>query len=240
MFDESSVLCTLTSEFRKSGFQGYLPSALSLGPLLTPGYFLYLNRSLAERDENYKQVVPYTLVRRGGEYLTYRRPPKTGDSRLRGLRSLGVGGHVHPGDARRDGQSNADDVRWRSPVMAVLRAARRELYEEVGLSRDLRIVGLVNDDSNPVGRVHLGVVCEVELDRDFQWGMLMPSDEVRDPEFHDPAYLYPDDPRGTWESWSRHILTYIRSFGGLNGGVGGGPIVGRIDPDGPTFGPEAA
>lgn len=236
MFDESSVLCTLTSEFRKSGFQGYLPSALSLGPLLTPGYFLYLNRSLAERDENYKQVVPYTLIRRGGEYLTYRRPPKTGDSRLRGLRSLGVGGHVHPGDARRDGQLNAEDARWRSPVMAVLRAARRELYEEVGLSRDMRIVGMANDDSNPVGRVHLGVVCEVELEEDFHPAVLAPSHEVLDLEFCDPAGLDPDD---SWESWSRHILTHIRSFGGPTGGIDG-PIVGRIDPDGPTFGPEAA
>jgi len=86
-------------------------------------------------------------------YLTYVRGKRAGETRLVGNRSLGIGGHINP----------ADDAAplFRSDFRAAYEAAvEREVAEEVNVEaahRD-RIVALLNDDSNEVGQVHLGVV----------------------------------------------------------------------------------
>jgi len=112
----------------------------------------FVERDHAEEDLGFKQVIPYVVVYDAGDptkVLTYRR--KGSEGRLTGLRSIGFGGHVEPCDASRR------LVRWH----AVREAAYRELREELGVRTlvGLREVGkLINDDSNDVGRVHLGVV----------------------------------------------------------------------------------
>jgi predicted NUDIX family phosphoesterase len=84
----------------------------------------------------------------------YTRGKSQGEARLHRLRSLGVGGHIAEADA--DGRATLD---------AYEMALRRELDEEVDVRSDgsIRRVGLINDDSNPVGQVHLGVVHVYEL-----------------------------------------------------------------------------
>ena len=86
----------------------------------------------------------------------YTRGKSQGEARLHRLRSLGVGGHVAEADA--DGRATLD---------AYEMALSRELDEEVEIQSDgaIRRVGLINDDSNPVGQVHLGVVHLYELER---------------------------------------------------------------------------
>ena len=72
-----------------------------------------------------------------------------GDPRLHGRASIGVGGHLNPVD-------DGDD--------ALMAGLRREWSEELEADwePDFRLIGLLNDDSNPVGAVHLGVVFSVE------------------------------------------------------------------------------
>jgi predicted NUDIX family phosphoesterase len=86
----------------------------------------------------------------------YTRGKSQGEARLHRLRSLGVGGHVAEADA--EGRATLD---------AYEMALERELDEEVEVDSDGRIrrVGLINDDSTPVGRVHLGVVHVYDLER---------------------------------------------------------------------------
>jgi predicted NUDIX family phosphoesterase len=54
----------------------------------------------------------------------------------------------------------------RKGAAAYYAAVQREIEEELDIACDytMRIVGLLNDDSNPVGEVHLGVVHLVELE----------------------------------------------------------------------------
>ena len=113
-------------------------------------------RSRVEEDPSLKQIIPYALIVRGDEVFCFQRTTGGGERRLHGLRSIGVGGHVNPVDK---GNVVGD-------------ALRRELAEEVVLPTrwGARLTGLLNDDTTPVGSVHVGVVAVVEIE---------PEDEVR-------------------------------------------------------------
>ena len=111
----------------------------------------YLDRPMAEEDPRFKQLIPYVVVRDGDRVFLMRRTDAGGDARLHGKASIGVGGHLNPVDEGED------------PLMTGL---RREWDEEIeaGWDPEFRLVGLLNDDGNPVGTVHLGVVFTVEAD----------------------------------------------------------------------------
>ncbi len=108
----------------------------------------FVEREHAERDPELKQIIPYCVLRRGGDVFLMRRLAAGGDARLHGKRSIGVGGHVEPPDRAAGG----GDV--------VVAALRRELSEELTLAApcDVRAVGVLNDDSTEVGAVHAGLV----------------------------------------------------------------------------------
>ncbi|HEX7067018.1 MAG TPA: hypothetical protein VF295_02365 [Candidatus Limnocylindria bacterium] len=109
----------------------------------------YLDRPLAEDDPSHKQLIPYVVVRDGSRAFLMERTEAGGDARLHGKASIGVGGHLNPVDEGED---------------ALMAGLRREWAEELEADwePDFRLVGLLNDDSNPVGAVHLGVVFTVD------------------------------------------------------------------------------
>jgi predicted NUDIX family phosphoesterase len=112
----------------------------------------YRPRHLVEDDPSQQQVIPYCIVHLPDEdtYLLTRRLRRSSERRLRNLYSLGVGGHVNPGDGERN-----------DPVVGGL---IREWQEEIicPAPATARLVALLNEDSTPVGRVHLGLVFLVE------------------------------------------------------------------------------
>jgi predicted NUDIX family phosphoesterase len=103
-------------------------------------------RSVMEIDPAWKQVIPYPVLRDGDRWYLMKRTKAGGDARLHDRYSIGVGGHVNPADGGLDGDLTA--------------ALRREWHEElvVDFVPEFRFVGLLNDDTTPVGRVHLGLV----------------------------------------------------------------------------------
>ncbi len=118
-----------------------------LDVLLDPAYHRFVPRPEAEYDVGLKQLIPYFVICNATDVWCYRRGSKPGEKRLADSYSLGVGGHINDCDRDREGG-------------IYKRAALRELNEEIVVPGDARhkIVALLNDDSNPVGRVHLGVV----------------------------------------------------------------------------------
>ncbi len=102
----------------------------------------FMLRSEAEEDPAHKQVIPYLILRDADRWFLMRRTRAGGDVRLHDLWSIGVGGHLNPGD--RD----------------VAGGLRREWAEELvaGFEPDFTPVGLLNDDTTAVGSVHVGVV----------------------------------------------------------------------------------
>lgn len=108
----------------------------------------YRPRSAMEADPTWKQVIPYPILRDGPRWFLMRRTRAGGDERLHDRYSIGVGGHVNPVDGGLDGD--------------LTQALEREWAEELDVDfvPAFRFVGLLNDDTTPVGQVHLGLVYE--------------------------------------------------------------------------------
>ena len=99
-------------------------------------------RAAMEADPSFKQIIPYLVLRDGYRYFLMRRTRAGGDARLHDAWSIGVGGHVNPGD--------------RDLAGGLLREWTEELVAD--FIPEFRLVGLLNDDTTDVGRVHLGAV----------------------------------------------------------------------------------
>jgi len=117
---------------------------MDLSPLLRTAamHGEFRPRSEAESDPSWKQLIPYLLLRDGERIFLMRRTRAGGDERLHDRYSIGVGGHVNPAD------------------VDVLGGLRREWREELDaeFEPDFVPIGLLNDDDNEVGAVHLGLV----------------------------------------------------------------------------------
>ena len=146
---------------------------------------LYLERPAAESDPSHKQLIPYVVVRDGERVFLMQRTDAGGDPRLHGRASIGVGGHLNPVDHGED------------PLLAGL---EREWAEELDAPwhPDFQLAGLLNDDGNPVGAVHLGVVFEVEAA-----GRAV---AVRETDKLTGDFVAPAEVRAAWdrlETWSQ-------------------------------------
>jgi predicted NUDIX family phosphoesterase len=191
------VLVVPAAEFDRLGrFQGFSGEAERyLGRLLTPELAQFRPRSQVEDDPGFKQIIPYVIFRSGDRVFCYTRGKSQGEVRLHRLRSLGVGGHVAEADA--DGRATLD---------AYELALRRELDEEVAIQSggSIRRVGLINDDSNPVGQVHLGVVHLYELQ---QPAVTPREDGLAGAEFLPLAQIR--ELRSQFETWSQICIDQI-------------------------------
>jgi predicted NUDIX family phosphoesterase len=148
------VLVVPTSEFHTIGvFQGFSAEVANyFVPLTQSDACSFKARPAMEGDPSFKQLIPYVVVEYqkpdgGTQLFRYVRGSGQGEARLHEKWSIGVGGHVNPCD----GVDSHD---------AYARGVVRELNEELVLPEDyvMSPVGLVNDDSNEVGSVHLGIV----------------------------------------------------------------------------------
>lgn len=173
----------------------------------TEGFFV--ERAYAERTPSLKQVIPYTLVVKKGDVLLLQRTKGGGESRLHGKYSLGVGGHVNPVDAM-ESEPGVPSGEWRRILDPLPAATRREVMDEeltvTGATR-LTAVGLLNDDTNPVGAVHVGLVQVLELlDGDAQ---IREVDQLRG-EFVTPDHLRSQAEEGAnFETWSRLLIPQL-------------------------------
>jgi len=119
--------------------------------LFAQGVPRFIPRPQAEIDPSFKQLIPYVIMTCQGKYLSYVRGKKAGEKRLVAKRSLGIGGHINPVDWT---LFTAD------PYKTYLEAVQREVAEEVSVETKYqdKVIALLNDDSNEVGKVHLGIV----------------------------------------------------------------------------------
>lgn len=140
----------------------------------------FVERAYAERQPHLKQVIPYSVIECAGRVLLFRRLATGGEARLHHKHSIGIGGHINPEDLDSEGSSSSS----KSPIDA---GTRREVAEELAVRGTyvIRRLGILNDDSNPVGAVHVGVVQlitvqgSVEIrEKDLLEGRLVEADEL--------------------------------------------------------------
>lgn len=194
MATEERVLCFERKLFEKLGvFQGMSLDVGKYLPVLTaPSNVLYLNRTEAEQDKRYKQLIPYALIICNDKILRYRRGRGGQETRLHGLYSVGVGGHI----------SEEDHGLFSSSRFGYNEAMRRELMEEVAIDVTKEsVVAVINDDSTEVGYVHLGVVHIVNVTNEAVAGS---RSGIVAPEFI-PVSEAVKNP-SAYETWSRFCL----------------------------------
>lgn len=148
-----AVLCIpRTTIFPDGGWHGLVTRGLERILRTIRAASEYRPRRLVEDDPEQQQVIPYCIVRHPEDdtYLITRRLRRSSERRLHNLYSLGVGGHVNPGDGER-----------LDPVVGGL---MREWAEEIicPAPATARLVAALNDDATPVARVHLGLVFLIE------------------------------------------------------------------------------
>jgi predicted NUDIX family phosphoesterase len=130
--------------------QPYLTAALirnqtkAILDLIAAKHF-FIDRQIAERSPQYRQIIPYVVIRKADDYFVLKRTAKQTEARLHHKLSLGIGGHVNPGHS-------------------LLEGLQKELDEEVHVDTTygLEFIGIINDDNTDVGRVHLGAAYVLE------------------------------------------------------------------------------
>ncbi len=149
-------------------------------------------RSIMETDPRYKQIIPYLVFRHENSYFLMQRRATASEQRLKNKYSLGIGGHI-----RHEDIIQGSIIDW----------ARREFNEEVDYpgSYTVKPLGILNDDSNPVGEVHIGCVLliegtssEISVKSELKSGRLAGLAECEE--------LYPN-----LERWSQFVVQALKA-----------------------------
>ena len=159
---EEQILVVPTVYFHELGyFQGFTTDVERYIPqLLDESVVTFQPRSTMEQDPSWKQLIPYMIFRWTDEtgkmfLFRYTRGKGMGEGRLHLKHSVGVGGHLSSVDCH--STDNTDTYRT-----GMLRERAEEVRIETSILSE-SIVGLINDDQNEVGKVHLGVVHLIDV-----------------------------------------------------------------------------
>lgn len=205
MYEDESVLVIKRELFDEIGtFQGISTEIDKYLPLfLNPSNNFFIHRELAEDDPTHKQIIPYAIFKHGDKFLRYLRGKKSGEQRLASKSSIGIGGHI-----------NQDDFNSSSLEKdTYLTGIEREINEELIINCDYNNlpIALINDDSNDVGQVHLGVVHLFDLESD--------QVEAGEANIENLEFLSIDDllrEKDNLESWSQICVDHLDEIIKLN------------------------
>lgn len=152
MKNENILVVPRIKLFPNEAFQGLSTTATKTVLETIADHKEFKLRPAMEEDPSYKQIIPYLIFKYQDHYFLMQRKSTSSEQRLKNKYSLGIGGHMRQEDM---GQA-ATIFDW----------AKREFEEEIDYSGNLTIstLGVLNDDSNPVGQVHLGLVLLLEGD----------------------------------------------------------------------------
>lgn len=178
--------------FPDGSWQGIARSDVAFYESIIREHQEFLPRTRMETDPRYKQIIPYLVFSHQGSYFVMQRRTQASEQRLQGRLSLGIGGHINPEDL-----AGASIIDW----------SRREFMEEVAYEGTFSVepFGIINDDSNEVGKVHLGFVFLLHGDS----ARIAPKEEFKDGFLMTLEECYAQYER--MEPWSQMIIDALRS-----------------------------
>jgi predicted NUDIX family phosphoesterase/dephospho-CoA kinase len=164
---KEDVLVIETERLKKIGlFNGIKSNGINkyLKVILDKNSTRFVPRLKAEIDFSHKQILSYVIVEKNNFVLRFVRGVYTNaHSMLRGSLCIGFGGHVQSTDLDLFEQLDNDN--------GFLNSVKRELHEELKIpencitSNTLKILGILNDDSSDVGKVHIAIILRLNLDK---------------------------------------------------------------------------
>lgn len=193
-----SILVLARTTLASAGLIPHQPGLMPLSPdraallqQLVAASGLFLPRPAMEVDATYKQIIPYMAFVHERRLFVMQRSAQAGEQRLAGKYTVGIGGHVRAADVGSDGL-----VGWGS----------REFAEEVayaGTFSAMTLSGVVNDERDAVGQVHLGVLILLAGDSDC----IMVRSELASGVLMDRAGCLGVFDR--METWSQFVVLYL-------------------------------
>lgn len=152
----------------------------------------FLPRAAMETNPTYKQIIPYLVFNHGDKYFLMQRQSKASEQRLKNKYTLGIGGHIRHEDMLTE---------------SILDWSQREFDEEVCYTGAINFepLGVLNDDTNDVGKVHLGLVLlvkgehqNISVKSELKSGTMLTLEEMK---------IHYDD----MESWSQTVYHFLCS-----------------------------
>ena len=159
--------------------------------------YRFLPRSQVENNSLWQQIIPYLVFEYGNKIFLMRRKRDHFDARLANLFSIGIGGHINREDLK--------GIIGTTGIKSITGWAKREFGEEIDYrgKYTTEFVGLLNDDSNDVGKVHLGLVIRIKGD----------SEQIAIRDEHKSGKLVGFDEAGRYfkkmESWSQIVYDFL-------------------------------
>ncbi len=187
MKNENILVVKTSTLFPHGAFQGLSTHTQEILDLINE-HKEFNPRHIMEEDFSYKQIIPYLIFKFENQYFLMQRAATSSEQRLKNKYTLGIGGHMR----QEDMNEGATIFDW----------AKREFEEEIDYTGhfSIKTVGVLNDDSNPVGQVHVGLVLllegtspEIKVRSELKSGKLMSPAECLE--------LYQD-----LESWSQIVF----------------------------------
>lgn len=188
----------LFGENDELSFQGLITQNLT--PILNNmgDSVIHMRRGDAESNPDYKQPIPYAILTRkingNAEVFLYKRLSGGGEARLHNKLSIGVGGHM-----------NDLFTSFTLPYV-VTKEVSRELNEELIIKvKDTTIVssiyGLINNDLDDVGKVHIGLLIKVIIPSDAE--VFVRETEQLEGQWVSLEYIKSDEVFNSLETWSQ-------------------------------------
>jgi predicted NUDIX family phosphoesterase len=192
---ENVIVVPREKLFEDHYFEGFLSKDLSAFEKLLDAmdlHWISKPRAEVEEDPGCKQIIPYCVLTYLGKIFVVKRFNTQGEQRLHNKHSIGIGGHMRP-------SANGGDR-----MEVILDNLERELSEElegVELNEGTVVMGMINDDSDPVGRVHFGLVFNLRV-KDPGAVRVRETDQMEGGFCRlSDAFELPD-----YENWSRILL----------------------------------
>lgn len=158
-------------------------------------------RSLMEIDPAYKQIIPYLIFEHDNHFFLMQRKSTASENRLADKLTLGIGGHIRQEDLSSFAKASED-----KQEDSLFAWAKREFHEEVHYEGNLTVkpLGILNDDSNDVGKVHIGFVFllvgdspEISVKSELKSGELVSYDDCL-------------AVKESMESWSQFVIDFLQ------------------------------